>query len=39
MDALVLALFLLIRVIVPVSLLIALGEWFRRRETDYWLRR
>jgi hypothetical protein len=39
MDAIVLALFLLIRVLFPVSLLIALGEWIRRRETNYWLRR
>lgn len=39
MDAIVLALFLLIRVILPVGVLIALGEWIRRRETNYWVRR
>ena len=38
MNALALALFLLIRVIVPVGVLIALGEWVRRREAKYWLR-
>jgi hypothetical protein len=39
MDAIALTLILLIRVILPVSLLIMLGEWIRRREADYWLRR
>lgn len=38
MNALALALLLLIRVIVPVGVLIALGEWIRRREAKYWLR-
>lgn len=38
MDAIALALFLLIRVIVPAGVLIALGEWIRRREANYWLR-
>ena len=38
MNAIALALFLLIRVVVPVGLLIALGEWVRRREANYWLR-
>ena len=32
MEALALALFLLIRVILPISLLIGLGEWVQRRE-------
>jgi len=32
MNAIALAVLLLIRVIVPVSVLIALGEWMRRRE-------
>ncbi len=26
----------LVRVILPVSVLIALGEWIRRREANYW---
>jgi len=30
---------LLIRIMLPLSLLIALGEWARRREANYWLRR
>jgi hypothetical protein len=34
-----LAVILLIRIILPVSLLLALGEWVRRREANYWLRR
>jgi hypothetical protein len=28
---------LLIRLIVPFSILIAFGEWMRRREAAYWL--
>jgi hypothetical protein len=34
-----LAVFFIIRMILPFSLLIALGEWVRRREADYWLQR
>lgn len=34
-----LAVILLIRIILPLSLLLALGEWARRREANYWLRR
>jgi hypothetical protein len=26
-----------IRLILPVSLLLALGEWMRRHEANYWL--
>jgi hypothetical protein len=37
MSTITIALFLLIRVVVPFSLLIWLGEWVRRRETNYWL--
>jgi hypothetical protein len=33
------AVILLIRIILPVSLLLALGEWARLREANYWLRR
>jgi hypothetical protein len=36
MDTIALAIILLIRVILPVSALIALGEWMRRREANYW---
>jgi hypothetical protein len=38
MNTIALALILLLRVIVPFSILIALGEWIRRREINYWLR-
>lgn len=38
MSTIVLAVFVLIRVILPVIVLIALGEWIHRREADYWLR-
>ena len=34
-----LAVILLIRIILPVTLLLALGEWAHRREANYWLRR
>ena len=37
MSTIVLAIFLLIRIILPFSLLIAIGEWMRRREANYWL--
>jgi hypothetical protein len=30
---------LLIRLVIPVALLITLGEWVHRREANYWLRR
>ncbi len=29
----------LIRAIIPVSVLILIGEWLRRREANYWLRK
>jgi len=32
------AILLLLRVIAPVSILIALGEWIRHREANYWSR-
>ena len=37
MSTIVIALLLLLRIILPVALLIALGEWIRRREANYWL--
>lgn len=37
MNSIALALILLIRVILPFSMLIALGEWVRRREANYWV--
>jgi hypothetical protein len=37
MSAIAVALFILIRVLIPFGLLIAAGEWVRRREIRYWL--
>jgi hypothetical protein len=37
MSTIAFAVILLIRVILPFSLLIAIGEWIKRREADYWL--
>jgi hypothetical protein len=34
-----LAVIFLIRIILPFSLLVGLGEWVRRREANYWLQR
>jgi hypothetical protein len=39
MSTIALAAIFLIRVIVPVSVLLALGEWIRRREAKYWLQK
>jgi hypothetical protein len=36
MSAIAVALFVLVRVLIPFGLLIALGEWVRRREIRYW---
>jgi hypothetical protein len=33
------AVILLIRIILPLAVLLALGEWAHRREANYWLRR
>jgi hypothetical protein len=37
MSTIVLAALLLIRVLLPLILLIAVGEWIHRREAGYWL--
>ena len=39
MSTVAIAVIFLIRMILPFILLIALGEWIRRREANYWLRR
>ncbi len=39
MNTIALAAILLIRLVIPVSLLIAIGEWVRRREANYWVHR
>jgi hypothetical protein len=36
MSTIALALFILVRVVIPFGLLIAVGEWVRRREIRYW---
>jgi hypothetical protein len=38
MSTIAFAVILLVRIIVPFRLLVALGEWVRRREANYWLR-
>lgn len=38
MNALAIAIIFLIRVAVPIGILLALGEWMRRREENYWFR-
>lgn len=35
MNAIALAIFFLLRVAVPLGILLAMGEWARRRETTY----
>lgn len=37
MNTIALVVLFLLRIILPVSLLIAVGEWIRRREANYWL--
>jgi hypothetical protein len=39
MTSLALALLLLVRLIVPLIILLTLGEWVRRREINYWFQR
>jgi hypothetical protein len=38
MNALALALIFLVRVLIPLTLLLTVGEWLHRREKNYWLR-
>jgi len=37
MNIIALIIILTIRVLIPFSVLIAFGEWIRRREKRYWL--
>lgn len=37
MSTIVLAVILLIRIIFPLALLLAFGEWVHRREANYWI--
>jgi hypothetical protein len=39
MSTIAFTVILLIRVLLPLSLLVALGEWTHRREASYWLRK
>ena len=39
MSTIALAFILLVRIILPLCLLIGLGEWLQRREAHYWLRK
>lgn len=36
MSTIAFAAILLVRAILPISVLLALGEWMRRREANYW---
>ena len=38
MNAIAIAIIFLIRVVVPLGILLTLGEWMRRREVNYWTR-
>jgi hypothetical protein len=38
MNVIVVSIILLLRVVVPLGILLAIGEWVRRREENYWLR-
>jgi hypothetical protein len=39
MSTIAFAVILLLRAILPITVLLALGEWMHRREANYWLRR
>lgn len=38
MNAIALTIILIVRVFIPLTLLLTLGEWVQRREKKYWLR-
>ena len=37
MNTIALAILFTVRVIIPLTVLLALGEWVKRREKNYWL--
>ncbi len=37
MNAIALTIILVVRILVPVTLLFTIGEWVQRREKNYWL--
>jgi hypothetical protein len=38
MNTIALTLLLLVRVLIPLAILLTLGEWSHRHEKNYWLR-
>jgi len=38
MNTIALIIILIVRVLVPVTILLAIGEWVKRHEKNYWLR-
>jgi hypothetical protein len=38
MNIIALAILFLLRVVVPLGILLAIGEWMRKRESNYWTR-
>lgn len=38
MSAIAIALIFFVRVLVPLVILLTLGEWSKRRDKNYWLR-
>jgi len=38
MNTIALALLFLVRVLIPGTILIAIGEWVKHHEANYWLR-
>jgi hypothetical protein len=39
MNTIAIAIILLVRIILPFSILITFGEWIRRREANYWFQK
>ncbi len=38
MNVIAIALALFVRVLVPLTLLLTIGEWIKRRDKNYWLK-
>jgi hypothetical protein len=38
MNTIVLAVILMLRVVIPLLILLSIGEWIRRRDANYWTR-
>ena len=39
MNTIALTIILIVRVLIPITILFSLGEWVQRREKNYWLHR